>query len=76
MSAGSTENISGVYGLSFDINRDGSVTPGDALIVLKHYLGSEVITDPVSLARADANGDGDITPGDALVVLQAYLGAS
>lgn len=60
--------------INLDVNKDGNVTPGDALMVLKHYLGTEVITDVISLARANANGDGAITPGDALIVLQEYLG--
>lgn len=59
---------------NLDINGDGQVTPGDALMVLKHYLGSELLTDPCQLHKADANGDGSITPGDALLVLKAYLG--
>lgn len=75
LASDASETIGGVYGNSFDINKDGSVTPGDALLVLKHYLGTELLTDPVSLARADANGDEAITPGDALIVLQAYLGS-
>lgn len=61
---------------NYDVNKDGSVTPGDALMVFKHYLGTETITDACSLIRADANGDGSITPGDALVIFKAYLGAS
>jgi immune inhibitor A len=60
--------------INLDVNKDGSVTPGDALMVLQHYLGTSAITDPISLARANANGDGSITPGDALIVLKEYLG--
>ena len=60
--------------INLDVNKDGSVTPGDALMVLQHYLGTQPITDAISLARANANGDGSITPGDALIVLKEYLG--
>ena len=71
--------LSGTYNTAvcpagMDVNGDGSVTPGDALLVLQHYLGTSLLTDPCSLYRADANGDKSITPGDALLVLQAYLG--
>ena len=59
---------------SYDVNGDGSVTPGDALMVLKHYLGTEPLTDACELLKADANNDDQITPGDALIILQVYLG--
>jgi peptidoglycan/xylan/chitin deacetylase (PgdA/CDA1 family) len=78
-SKSSALTLSGTYDTavcpsSMDVSGDGSVTPGDALLVLKHYLGTEVLTDPCQIYRADANGDKSITPGDALLVLQAYLG--
>ena len=56
-----------------DINCDGAVTPGDALLVLKHYLGTELLTDSCMVNKADVNRDGNITPGDALQVLMEYL---
>ncbi len=59
---------------NYDVNQDGSVTPGDALVTFQHYLGISTITDPCSLLRADANDDGSITPGDALIIFQEYLG--
>ncbi len=59
---------------NYDVNQDGSVTPGDALLTFQHYLGISTITDPCSLIRADANDDGSVTPGDALIIFQAYLG--
>jgi hypothetical protein len=58
----------------YDMNGDGDVTPGDALIIFKHYLGLEILADSCSLSKADANEDGDITPGDALIVFKEYLG--
>ncbi len=57
-----------------DLNGDGQVTPGDALIPFKHYLELELITDECTLECADANCDGQITPGDALIILKVYLG--
>ena len=59
--------------LNYDVNLDGSVTPGDALMAFEHYLGSKTIIDACSLLRADANGDGQITPGDALIIFKAYF---
>jgi subtilisin family serine protease len=59
---------------NYDVNLDGYVTPGDALMTFQHYLGLIEITNPCSLLRADANNDGFITPGDALIIFRAYLG--
>ena len=59
---------------NYDVNDDGQVTPGDALMAFKHYLEISIITDPCALKRADANNDGYITPGDALIIFKEYLG--
>lgn len=59
---------------NYDVNMDGTVTPGDALLAFQHYLEIVTILDPCSLLRADANGDGNVTPGDALIIFREYLG--
>ncbi len=63
-----------------DINRDGALTPGDALCAFNLYLtgGAGPIACPArSLACAnmiaDVNCDGAVTPGDALAIFQRYL---
>ncbi|MEW5800730.1 MAG: VWA domain-containing protein [bacterium] len=52
-----------------DLNQDGKITPSDALIAFKCYLGSG--TCP---ACADVNQDGKVSPADALCLFKKYLG--
>ncbi|MFH0900893.1 MAG: trypsin-like peptidase domain-containing protein, partial [Pseudomonadota bacterium] len=52
-----------------DLNHDGVITPADALLAFKCYLG----TGPCP-ADADVNDDGEVTPTDALCVFRRYLG--
>src|SRR5438552_12894173 len=52
-----------------DVNQDGSVTPVDALAVLRMFAGLEP-----QEAAADVNGDGQVTPVDALTVLRNFAG--
>lgn len=66
---------------SFDVNNDLSVTPLDALIVLKQISESRIRNirapsdDPISAARSygryDVNNDGIVTPIDALLVINS-----
>lgn len=56
-----------------DTNGDGKLTPADATVTLKSYLGSSRISNAEKLA-ADVNGDGKLTPADATVMLRTYLG--
>ena len=52
-----------------DQNGDGVITPADALIVFKCYLGSGPCGD-----CADVDGNGSVTPADALCLFKKYLG--
>lgn len=52
-----------------DQNDDGEITPADALIVFKCYLG----TGPRNEC-CDVNQDGEVTPADALCIFKKYLG--
>lgn len=52
-----------------DLNGDGAVTPSDALIAFKCYLGTGPCND-----GTDVNGDGSVTPSDALCLFKNYLG--
>lgn len=54
-----------------DADADGEITPADALLVLRHAMGSFVIDDVTGL---DMNGDGVINGSDALLILRVALG--
>jgi hypothetical protein len=56
---------------SGDLNRDGAVTPSDALSAFRCYLGAADCP-----AGADVNKDGIVTPADALCIFKKYLGQS
>jgi len=55
-----------------DINDDGNVTPGDALLVLKIYDQS-FSPNLAQEYSADMTHDGIITPMDALCVLKKFI---
>jgi len=64
-----------VHGLSLplrcDLNRDGSITPADAAIVLQIAAGGgSASCDATTLDAADVSGDGRVTSLDALMILQ------
>ena len=52
-----------------DINGDGNIDAGDALLSLQHSVQLTQITGDSAYA-ADVNGDGNIDAGDALLILQ------
>lgn len=52
-----------------DQNGDGNITPQDALLVFRCYLG--LIQCPEC---ADVDGNGSVTPADALCLFKRYLG--
>ncbi|MEW6405127.1 MAG: dockerin type I domain-containing protein, partial [Chloroflexota bacterium] len=52
-----------------DMNGDGTITPVDALLVFRCYLGMTACP-----ACADVNRDGAVTPVDALCLFRKYLG--
>lgn len=60
-----------------DVNGDGSITPGDALLDFQCFLGTPECT-PEILVRALVHGDitqnGSITPADALCEFRQFLG--
>jgi len=53
-----------------DLNEDGEITPTDALIAFRCYLGSGDCPNFCS----DADKNGKVTPLDALCIFQKYLG--
>jgi hypothetical protein len=56
-----------------DVNRDGSVTVTDAVMVLKNAISLTEL-DAQQLLLADANGDGTITVTDAVMILKKAIG--
>lgn len=56
-----------------DVNGDGRVTPGDALLAFQFSLGI-IKLDDCQQAHADVNNDGRVTPADALCIFQKSLG--
>jgi len=53
---------------SGDLNKDERITPADALIAFKCYLGLDECPDCV-----DMNKDGEVTPADARCIFRIYL---
>lgn len=60
------------YAHNGDVNNDMTITPADALLVFKYYLGMVELSER-SLYRGDKNGDGEITPADAHHIFKEYL---
>ena len=56
-----------------DVDRDGSITTGDALIILRSLVALPILSGAV-LANGDANCDGRITAADAQLILQLDIG--
>ncbi len=58
-----------------DLNSDGNVNSGDALLVLQHSTGLIELEDHL-LKAADVNNDGKVTASDALEILQIAVGVN
>jgi spore coat protein CotH len=70
--AGDTASINQANSARYDngdLNEDGTITPADALVAFRCYLGSDTCPD-----GADVNKDGSVTPADALCLFKKYLG--
>ncbi|MEW6382022.1 MAG: cohesin domain-containing protein [bacterium] len=59
-----------VHNCTGDLNGDGTMTPGDALIAFQCYLSIGPCPD-----CADINYDGQVTPADALCIFRQYMGS-
>ena len=62
--------VSGIYG---DVDRDGTVTANDALLILRSSVGTETFT-PEQIIIADVDFDSQITANDALAILRYSVG--
>lgn len=56
-----------------DVDGDGSITTGDALIILRSLVGLPIVASAV-VANGDANCDGSVTAADAQLILQLDVG--
>ena len=56
-----------------DIDGDGKINSSDALQILKHSVGSELLTEE-NFKCADVDSDGVVNSSDALLVLQYAVG--
>ncbi len=56
-----------------DVDGDGSITTGDALILLRSLVGLPIVATAV-LANGDANCDGQVSAADAQLILQLDVG--
>ena len=56
-----------------DVDGDGSITTGDALIILRSLVALPIVASAV-VANGDANCDGQVTAADAQLILQLDVG--
>lgn len=56
-----------------DVDTDHVIGAEDALLILKHVVKLEMITDGLSLELADVDHDGEISANDALCTLQVCV---
>lgn len=67
-------NVEEVTGMKGDVDLDNDVDMTDAIMLLRHYLGIEVITDATSLDNGEVTGNGTIEMQDCIKILRYYLG--
>ena len=63
-----------VTGMKGDVNQDGQVDMTDAIKLLRHTLGIEVITDSVALVNGEVTGNTSLDMQDCIKILRYYLG--
>ena len=51
-----------------DVNGDGKINTADTLMVKKHIVGIQKISDDITVCSADVNKDGKINSGDSLII--------
>ncbi len=67
---GLIEIIDVIYG---DIDGDGVITPNDASLAFRYFMGYEQF-DSLHKKAADVDGDGVITPNDASLIFRHFMG--
>ena len=69
---GEVEFIYYVNGKLGDINLDGNLSVVDAILVLRHVINSDTLTEQ-ELLSADVNKDGSVTVVDAILIQKAVI---
>lgn len=64
----------GAAAASFDVDGDGRVTRGDAVVVIRLVIGARGAVSAEAASRADVNGDGVVDTRDAIAILRSRRG--
>lgn len=66
--------VAAATGMKGDVNLDGKVDMTDAIRLLRHTLGIEVITDSTALVNGEVTGNTSLDMQDCIKILRYYLG--
>ena len=66
--------VAAATGMKGDVNLDGKVDMTDAIKLLRHTLGIEVITDSTALVNGEVTGNTSLDMQDCIKILRYYLG--
>ena len=66
--------VAAATGMKGDVNLDGTVDMTDAIKLLRHTLGIEVITDNTALVNGEVTGNTSLDMQDGIKILRYYLG--
>lgn len=66
--------VAAATGMKGDVNLDGTVDMTDAIKLLRHTLGIEVITDNTALVNGEVTGNTSLDMQDCIKILRYYLG--
>ena len=66
--------VAAATGMKGDVNLDGKVDMTDAIKLLRHTLGIEVITDNTALVNGEVTGNTSLDMQDCIKILRYYLG--
>ena len=66
--------VAAATGMKGDVNLDGRIDMTDAIKLLRHTLGIEVITDKTALVNGEVTGNTSLDMQDCIKILRYYLG--
>jgi hypothetical protein len=73
LESGFSNQVRWAYTFRGDANLSGTLTVSDAVAVMRHTSGLDVLTG-LALLAADANGDGNVTISDAVAIMRHTAG--